>query len=295
MTEIFGGRFDALLISFQGSRALVRNDAGEEFQCKLRQIARDTITGDRVVVEMAGSEPVIEKHYARSSEFFRTDMRGRKKMIAANLDCLAIVIAPEPEPHLGLIDRYLVGAELCGLQVELVINKSDLVVNHPVLDEVKRIYPKIGYGVTEVSAKQLNNLDSLLVWASNKKLAFLGQSGVGKSSLINALTNGACAAVGELSSKRVKGKHTTTASHIYDMPFGGWIMDSPGIRDFENAQWTSEEVIRGFPELYEASLNCKFRNCQHSNDQGCAVIHCLEQGQIENSRFQSYQAIVSNI
>ena len=293
MTEPRQNTFDALLVSFQGSRALVRQDNGEEVQCKMRQAARDTVSGDRVVVQIAGDEPVIESRLARSSEFFRTDMRGRKKMIAANLDCLAIVVAAEPEPHLGLIDRYLLGAELCGLRAEIVINKADL-PNQPVLDEIKRIYPKIGHQVTPVSAKHGDNLNALVAWAKGKKLAFLGQSGVGKSSLINALTDSTSAAVGELSAKRTKGRHTTTSSYIYDMPFGGWIMDSPGIRDFENAEWHAEDVIRGFPELYEASLNCQFRNCQHLNDKGCAVTKGLNEGAIEESRYQSYLNIISN-
>lgn len=293
MTKIPNGRFPALLVSYQGSRALVRDESGREFQCKMRQIARDSVTGDQVVVELVDDEPVISERSDRASEFFRTDMRGQKKMIAANLNCLAIVVAAEPEPHLGLIDRYLVGAELCGLKAEIVINKSDL-ADHPALADIRRIYPQIGYGVTSVSAKQVSNLDELRDWAANKKLAFLGQSGVGKSSLINALTSQAHAAVGSLSTKRAKGRHTTTSSFIYEMPFGGWIMDSPGIRDFENAQWKADEVIRGFPELYEASLGCKFRNCRHINDKGCAIVECLKQGELEPSRFENYRAIVSN-
>ena len=117
--------FEAVLISFQGSRALVRDRAGNEYQCKLRQAARDTVTGDLVEVENSGNDPVIVRRTKRSTEFFRTDMRGQKKMIAANLNCLAIVVAPEPEPHLGLIDRYLVAAELCAIRAAVVINKTD--------------------------------------------------------------------------------------------------------------------------------------------------------------------------
>ena len=172
-----------------------------------------------------------------------------------------------------------------------------------VLDEIKRIYPNIGYGVTEVSAKKLDGLENIVGWASGKKLAFLGQSGVGKSSLINALTKGgnsspvqtSKAIVGELSSKKTKGKHTTTSSYIYDMPFGGWIMDSPGIRDFDNALWKAEDVIKGFVEIHETSMKCKYRNCQHLNDHGCAVVEALKEGSIEISRIESYRNIMSNM
>lgn len=287
-------KFDALLVSYQGSRVVVRDDQGREYQCKLRQAARDSVTGDRVVVGVANGEPVVQSRHSRTSEFFRTDMRGQKKMIAANLNCLAIVIAPEPEAHLGLIDRYLVAAELSGLSARIVINKSDLVAQ-PVIDEVKRIYPKIGYDFVEVSAKQ-GDISSLSVWAADKKLAFLGQSGVGKSSLLNALIDKEVAEVGELSSKRAKGRHTTTSSYIYQMPSAdGWVMDSPGIRDFENLSWTADEVLRGFPEIYRASLSCQFRNCGHNADRGCAVMESLELGDIEPSRLDNYRSILRSI
>lgn len=287
-------QFSALLISYQGSRAWVRKDDGVEFQCKMRQSGRDTVTGDRVMVEMVQDEPVIIERCDRSSEFFRSDMRGQKKMIAANLDCLAIVVAPQPEPHLGLIDRYLAGAELCGIRAELVINKTDL-AEHPIFADIRRIYPKIGYGVTEVSASKSSNLGGLSSWAAGKSLAFLGQSGVGKSSLINALTDSGVAVVGELSGKRAKGKHTTTSSHIYQMPFGGWIMDSPGIRDFDNAQWSADQLIRGFRDLYDRSLECQFRNCAHDADRGCAVQASLKAGDIEASRYESYRGMLLKI
>jgi len=280
-------QFEALLISYRGSRVVVRDIEGVDHPCKLRQAARDSVTGDRVKVEMVGDEPVVSARLERESEFLRTDMRGRPKMIAANLDSLVIVIAASPEPHLGLIDRYLVGAELSNIQPEILINKTDLEATS-VIDDVRRIYPSIGYRVTEVSAKKQSNLEELKQWAQGKRLAFLGQSGVGKSSLINALTNSDIAEIGALSHKKTKGKHTTTASFIYQMPFGGWIMDSPGIRDFENSLWDSEALIRGFPELYELSLGCAFRNCQHQSNKGCAILEALENQTIFASRYRHY-------
>lgn len=290
--KILVSQFEGLLISYRGSRVVVRDLDGQDHQCKLRQAARDTVTGDRVIVEVIDGEPIVSSRIERVSEFYRTDMRGKKKMIAANLDCLVVVIASTPEPHLGLIDKYLVGAELSGIHAELLVNKSDL-NTHPVIEEVCRLYPKIGYRVTEVSAKAEENLHALKEWAKGRSLAFLGQSGVGKSSLINALTGLSQADVGELSTKKTKGKHTTTASFIYEMPFGGWIMDSPGIRDFENTLWKAEELIQGFPELYELSLQCEFRNCQHRANRGCAILEAIELETIEPSRYQSYIGLVS--
>ncbi len=125
-------------------------------------------------------------------------------------------------------------------------------------------------------------------WMQEKKLAFVGQSGVGKSSLINGILKDSIARVGVLSDKRAKGRHTTTASHVYQMAGHGWIMDSPGIREFGNSDWTPQEILRGFPEIFKVSEFCQYRNCAHGIDKGCAVQEAFSSGKIEASRFKGF-------
>ena len=283
----------ALLISHHGAQAKVRDDTGIEFQVQVRQSFGDLVAGDQVFLRGNGQdEPwVIVGREERNTEIFRTDKRGTKKRIAANLDALLIVIASEPEPYLNLIDRYLAAAEIFGLSPAIVINKSDLGFT-PVLDEVQRIYPGLGYPVFKVSSHSGHNLLELAHWMQEKKLAFVGQSGVGKSSLINGILKDSIARVGVLSDKRAKGRHTTTASHVYQMAGHGWIMDSPGIREFGNSDWTPQEILRGFPEIFKVSEFCQYRNCAHGIDKGCAVQEAFSSGKIEASRFKGFLGLV---
>jgi len=266
-----------------------------EYQVQMRQSARDLVAGDRVFLQQNdGDQPwVIVAREDRKTEIFRTDKRGSKKLIAANLDVLLVVVAAEPEPHLNLIDRYLAAAEIFGISPAIVINKSDLRENS-ILGEIQRIYPGLGYPVHRVSALSTDSLSRLKHWIQGKKLAFVGQSGVGKSSLINSILGKPAAQVGALSSKRPKGRHTTTSSHIYPMPEDGWIMDSPGIRDFGNSVWSFYEIVRGFPEIQKFSEQCEFRNCVHGTDRGCAVRQALAGGGIEASRFQAFIGLIAD-
>lgn len=284
----------ALLVSYHGSGARVRDDSGCEYRVQMRQSARDLVAGDRVLLEQNDADQswVIVAREERKTEIFRTDQRGSKKLIAANLDALLVVVAPAPEPYLNLIDRYLAAAEIFGISPAVLINKSDM-GDKNILGEIQRIYPKLGYPVFRVSAFSPESLTALKQWIRGKKLAFLGQSGVGKSSLINNIMDKPVAQVGTLSGKRPKGRHTTTSSHIYPISEGGWIMDSPGIRDFGNSAWSFHEIVRGFPEIQKFSEQCKFRNCVHGTDRGCAVRQALVEGKIEASRFQSFVGLIA--
>ena len=281
-----------IVISYQGSRALVQTADGCQHLCKLRSSMRALVTGDGVELERIQDEYLVVAQLPRDSEIYRTDSRGQRKSIAANLDCLAIVVAVLPEPHTALIDKYLVAANLNQLSAILIINKIDL-AGADRLNSMAEIYLQLGIPVFRVSVEDPSSLSELKAVLSDRRLAFVGQSGVGKSSLTNILVSGADARVGTLSTKRSKGRHTTSASHIYHLRSGGWILDSPGIREFEIRDLTADDIEGGFSDIHEVGAACKFRNCAHNGDRGCAVEEAVNRRQIAPERYKNYLAMRS--
>ncbi len=239
---------------------------------------------------------VISRVHDRKNYIIRKSINLSKQVqiIAANLDlaCLVVTLA-SPRTSLGFIDRFLVTAEAYDVPALLIFNKLDLFSEEGlgVLQIYTDLYESLGYPCYSVSATEGTNVDALKAVLKDKTSLFSGHSGVGKSSLINQLIPGVELRTGEISDWSNTGKHTTTFAELFDLPFGGKLIDTPGIRELGITDIEKQELGHFFPEMRALMHNCKFNNCVHINEPGCAVLKALEAGEIEPSRYDSYQSI----
>ncbi|PZP26361.1 small ribosomal subunit biogenesis GTPase RsgA [Pseudomonas kuykendallii] len=271
---------------------------GQVFRCHLRANLPALVTGDRVVWR-AGNQGngVIVAQLPRNSELCRPDSRGQLKPVAANVDLIVIVFAPLPEPHANLIDRYLIAAEHAGIRPLLLLNKADLEdeQNGPRLNALLAVYRQLGYPLMEVSAHEGGGMDALQAQLDGHVSVFVGQSGVGKSSLVNSLLPGVDTRVGGLSEVTGKGTHTTTTARLFHFPGGGELIDSPGIREFGLGHVSRDDVEAGFIEFADLLGTCRFRDCKHDREPGCALLKALEEGRIQPQRMASYRHIIASL
>ena len=272
--------------------------AGAVFRCHLRANLPTLVTGDRVVWR-AGNQGigVIVAQLPRHSELCRPDMRGQLKPVAANVDQIVIVFAPLPHPHANLIDRYLIAAEHAGIRPLLLLNKADLIdaQSAAMIDSLLAIYRQLDYPLLEVSAHGGGGMDELRQRLDGRISVFVGQSGVGKSSLVNSLLPGVDTRVGALSEVTGKGTHTTTTARLFHFPGGGELIDSPGIREFGLSHVSRDDVEAGFLEFRDLLGHCRFRDCKHDREPGCALLQALEDGRIQPQRMASYRHILAGL
>lgn len=296
-----GEEQEGLVVAHYGSQVDVECLRGEQtgalVRCHLRANLPTLVTGDRVIWRDGRPTGVVVAAMPRHSELSRPDSSGELRTIAANIDFIVLVIAPVPEPHANLIDRYLVAAEAVAIEPLLVLNKTDLLdaTTQPAIDDLLSIYPSIGYRVIRASTRDQHGLDELKAVLCDRTSVFVGQSGVGKSSLINALLPGVDLKVGDLSRGRAKGTHTTTTARLFHFPDGGDIVDSPGIREFGLWHMERQQVLEGFVEFRPFLGHCKFRDCKHSGEPGCALQEALERGAISERRLRSFNAIANSL
>lgn len=212
-------------------------------------------------------------------------------------DQILVVTAALPELSEALLDRYLVAAETVGITPHILLNKTDLLSPEALAEVDKRLqtYRNIGYTVDQVSAHDGQGLDRLKQRLRDQCSIFVGQSGVGKSSLVNALHPAISARVGELNALRGEGRHTTTAARLYHFPEGGDLIDSPGIREFGLWHVSEQELAEGFREFREFLGSCKFRNCEHESEPGCALRAAVESGNINPLRLASFRKIRASL
>jgi len=277
---------------------LVKNSEDKTFKCQQRKAVGQVVCGDIVEWQAEDNDSgVITAIVERHSILQRPDINNNLRIIAANIDQVFIVVSHKPELNEGLIDRYLVAAENSHLTPVILLNKIDLFSEELLssLNERLQIYKDIGYSIINTSAKQEHGLDALTTLLENKYNIFVGQSGVGKSSLINALLK-SDARIGEISEATGKGKHTTTTAYLYPLDNNkGHIIDSPGVREFGLIKLSEEDVLHGFVEFKPYIGKCKFRNCAHKSEPGCALISALEKKEITPQRWKSYQRIIESL
>jgi ribosome biogenesis GTPase len=286
-----------VVVAHFGTQVAVENEDGLGQRCHLRANLEGLVTGDEVVWCAGDSTGVVVAARPRNSVLRRPDPYGGLKPVAANIDQVIIVVAPLPEAHANLIDRYLVAAEASAIEPVILLNKVDLLEADPdladTLDDLLMPYIQLGYRVLRASARE-GGLEALRAALDGRTSAFVGQSGVGKSSLVNALLPEAAMRVGELSEQRGKGTHTTTTAQLFHLPSGGTLIDSPGIREFGLWHMSREDVERGFVEFRPFLGSCRFRNCQHRQEPGCAILEGLRTGAISRRRLDSYRHIVTS-
>ena len=281
--------YQGIVITRYGQRQLVEDENGIVFQSVSRQNIGFSVAGDKILFQKTKhDDAIVTAIYPRDNELKRQD-----KLIAANIDQLWLVVAIEPHYEFELIDRYLIMAENSNLPIGIIVNKIELLGKAGDTENDFLHYQSLGYDVHFISVKNQTNLDFLKEQLVNKSHIFLGQSGVGKSSLINSLIPDLQLRVNEISSKSKLGKHTTTNTTIYHIPSGGDLIDSPGVREFQLDSLTELEIKSGFKEFRALSDACRFRDCRHINEPNCAVKESLNQGKINPNRYQSYLNILA--
>jgi len=295
-----------LIIKSTGSWYQVQTPGGQRYEARIKgkfRIKGITTTnpiavGDQVDFEFEpGSENAVITHlHPRKNYIIRKSINLSKQaqIIAANLDqAFLVVTLASPRTSLGFIDRFLVTAEAYDIPARLVFNKLDLFSDEglEMLADYESMYQNIGYPCYEVSAKEGTNIEMLQGLISKKTTLFSGHSGVGKSSLINALLPALSIRTGELSDWSDKGMHTTTFAEMHELPGGGFIVDTPGIRELGIIDIEQGELSHFFPEMRERMNQCRFNNCRHINEPGCAIVAAVEAEEIELSRYESYLSI----
>lgn len=302
-----GSSESGIIVSRFGQHAIVASDDEQHFRCNIRRAIESLVCGDDVVWrrftgQSANTEQgVIEAVQPRKSLLSRPDYYDGVKPVAANIDQILIISSVLPAFSTQIIDRYLVACEDIDITPVIVLNKADLLDDVPTehreeIAAALAMYEAIGYRVLSVSAKTNGGLDDIKRLLQSEVSIVVGQSGVGKSSLVNALLPETDADIGDVSSNSGLGQHTTTVATRYPLPEGGFLIDSPGIREF--ALWHLDEtrVAWCFKDFRPFLGQCKFRDCKHQpQDPGCALQHAVEAGDLHPLRLYNFHKIIESM
>jgi ribosome biogenesis GTPase len=283
----------ALVVATYSRRMGLLLPDGRRVDARIKGKRIKPVCGDRVEVEPIPGEAdwLITTLCNRRNELTRPNMRGNVEVLAANIDKLLVMAAPAPDPEWSIVDRYLCAAELIDASGAVIFNKADLPASESV-DEVLDDYRSIGYQTIRCSAKSGRNIDAVAALLRDGVSIIVGQSGVGKSSLINRLLQDDRQRVAAISDKSGEGRHTTVNSAMLQLPGGGAVIDSPGVRDYAPAL-RPEEVVVGYREIAATGRDCRFANCRHLREPGCAVKAAVENKTISKRRYDSYRHLLA--
>lgn len=297
-----------LVVKNTGSWYQVKTDEGQLINCKIKgnfrlkgiRSTNPIAVGDgvQIIVNNEGTAFISEiddrKNYIIRKA---SNLSKQSHILAANLDqCMLIVTINYPETSTVFIDRFLASAEAYRVPVTLLFNKIDRYNEdeYRLLQELTKLYSSIGYPCFSISAKKQTGIDDVREALKGKITLFSGNSGVGKSTLINTLLPGLNLKTGEISDAHNTGMHTTTFSEMFEFESNGYIIDTPGIKGFGTFDMKDEEVGHYFKEIFQVSANCKYNNCTHTHEPGCAVLEAVENHQISLSRYTSYLSILED-
>ena len=281
-----------LVVAAYGKRYGVEVEDGSQISCVTRGKKNDLACGDRVEVKMTDThEGVVEKLHSRSSLLFRSNAY-KTKTLASNVTQVIIVLATTPSFYEALLNRCLIAAEAAKIKSLIVLNKCDLADNTEAM-KLLSIYQNLGYQVQPLSAK--NDIAPLKQWLKNQTSVLVGQSGMGKSTIVNALLPNSAVRTQEVSTVLDSGKHTTTAAHLYHLDSDSDLIDSPGLQEFGLNHLNIEELEHAFIEFRPFLGKCRFNNCKHLHEPDCAVISAVESGKISPVRLAFYQAMTQEI
>jgi ribosome biogenesis GTPase len=284
-----------LVVATYSRRMALRLEDGEQVMARVKGKRLRPVCGDHVEAEAIDNEPewLISEILPRRNELRRPDSRGQVEVLAANLSFLAVVTADPPTPDWFIVDRYLCAAELMDISAAVIFNKTDLA--DPVADTKRTLadYERIGYRTVLCSARSGSNLDALQDIIADQTAIIVGQSGVGKSSLINRLADSADLPTATVSESSGEGRHTTVNSVMLFLPNGGAVIDSPGVRDYAPSTDNVQDVIRGFSEIARIGAECRFSDCRHLREPDCSVKSAIDAGNITARRYESYKRLVT--
>lgn len=294
------------VISRYGQHADIEDNDGKILLCDIRRTIKSLICGDKILWRRAKTtetasqnvrQGVIEAVQKRDSILTRPDFYDGVKPIAANINQIVIVSAILPDFTPNIIDRYLIAAEDVEISPVILLNKIDLMDEQiqSQIEKFQQIYQSIGYSFHFASNETEQGIDNLEQLLTDNISIFVGQSGVGKSSLTNTLLPDSNISTKMVSENSRLGQHTTTVARLYHFPKGGQLIDSPGIREFGLWHLEPERVTWCFKEFREYLGSCKFRDCKHKTDPGCAIREAVEQGHIHRERFDSYHRIIQSM
>lgn len=308
--SLLNPNWEGIVVKTAGGSSWVRPlEGGEPTECKVKgkfrlkgiRTTNPVAVGDRVtVVPAAGGVSYITEIHPRTNYIIRraSNLSKESHILAANID-RAILVATllKPETPIIFIDRFLATCEAYNVKATLVINKADLFDDdcRELAEGMRILYESLGYGFIVTSAETGLGIDELKEATRGRLTLMAGNSGVGKSSLINCLAPEAKLRTGEISDIHLTGMHTTTFSEMVDLPYGGELIDIPGVKGFGMIDFTEEEVSHYFPEIFKASAQCRYGDCRHTGEPGCHVKEMVEDSYIAQSRYNSYLNILEEI